>query len=153
MAPALLILLIGCTADDLTHATAHRRLRLAHPEMQWDSSRELRADLDCDGKADYSFLGHQPGKVFVGVVRAGGQSAQALEFAVDPGQPAAICAKPAQLELMSLDYDPAEVSSQLEGFQRSTTCYGLKLSGSGAECPPIRLYWNHNADHLAWWRP
>jgi hypothetical protein len=55
------------------------------------------------------------------------------------------------LEIESLDYDPAENGGgKLDGFERSRTFKGLRLSGG--ECDDVHLFWNHITKHLNWWR-
>jgi len=67
------------------------------------------------------------------------------------GQQAAICSEPAKLEIESLDYEPAEdAGGKLEGFDRSRTVKGMRLSGG--ECDDVHLFWNHITKHLNWWR-
>jgi len=122
----------------------------AVPGVQWDAKSDLRADLDCDGHSDQAFLGRNAGRVYVGVVRAAATKPEILDFAVDAGIQEVICAEPANLVVESLDYDPAEVLGPIDGFRRSRTCKGLKLSGG--ECDSVHLFWNHASKSLDWWR-
>jgi hypothetical protein len=125
-------------------------LSLSRPDIQWDAKSALRADFDCDGSLDEAFLGRSAGKVYVGVVRAGVEQPEILEFGVDPSRQAAICQEPAKLAIESLDYDPTEEVGRIDGFVRSRRCKGLVLSGG--ECDEIHLFWNHKTKHVTWWR-
>jgi hypothetical protein len=125
--------------------TALRTLTKLRPDVHWDS-KNLAGDIACDGRSDQVCLGHSPGKVYVGFVRAADQKPDISEFQVSAGYQDAICEEPAALELESLDYDfdPAE------GFRRSRVCKGLVLSGG--ECDRIHLFRDHDAKRLKWWR-
>jgi hypothetical protein len=129
---------------------ALRSLSVTRPDVKWDAKRALSADFDCDGSLDEAFLGHEEGKVFVGVVRAGVERPEILEFSVGRGAQAAICQEPATLAIESLNYDPTKDVGEIDGFRRSRRCKGLVLSGG--ECDPIHLYWNYKTKHLNWWR-
>ncbi len=125
-------------------------LSAAAPEVAWSEGSHLPADFDCDGDTDHAFLGHRPGRVYVGLVRAASPKPEILEFAVNPGVQAAICGEPAELAVESLDYDPTEAVGPIEGFRRSQSCKGLQLSGG--ECDSVHLFWNHKTRQLEWWR-
>jgi hypothetical protein len=118
--------------------------------VQWDARSGLRADLDCDGRADQAFLGRNAGRVYVGVVRAAAIKPEILDFAVDGGVQEAICAEPAKLVVESLDYDPTDAVGPIDGFRRSRACKGLELSGG--ECDSVHLFWNHALKRIDWWR-
>jgi hypothetical protein len=130
--------------------TALDRLSATVPGVQWDAKSGLRADLDCDGRADQAFLGRSAGRVYVGVVRAAATKPEILDFAVDAGIQEAICAEPAKLVVESLDYDPSDAVGPIDGFRRSRTCKGLELSGG--ECDSVHLFWNHALKRIDWWR-
>jgi hypothetical protein len=119
------------------------------PGTQWEA-RVLTLDCDCDGRNDRAYLGRFKGHVLVGFASAAGSSVDFLEFSVDAGAQAAICREPAKLEVESLDYDPTEAVGKIEGFVRSKTCKGLRLSGG--ECDAIHIFWNRKTKSLDWWR-
>jgi hypothetical protein len=121
----------------------------ARPEVRWDAKSGVRADFDCDERPDRAFLGRNAGRVYVGLVRAAGQKPEILEFAVSAAVQEAICAEPAKLAIESLDYDPTEAVGTIDGFRRSRTCKGLRLSGG--ECDSIHLFWNHASKSLDSW--
>jgi hypothetical protein len=130
---------------------ALRSLSAAAPDIRWDVDSALRADFDFDHVVDEAFLGHSPGKVFVGVVRAASNDPQILEFGVGNAQDA-ICNEPAKLALESLDYDPTEAVGEIDGFVRSQQSKGLVLTDGNDDCDPIHIYWDHKTQHLSWWR-
>ena len=150
------MLLVGAiaTASQNIPATSSRtaleRLSEAAPDVRWEAKSGLRADLDCDGRPDQAFLGRDAGRVYVGLVRAAAQKPEILDFAVDPGAQKAICEEPANLVVESLDYDPTSAVGAVDGFRRSRTCKGLKLSGG--ECDSLHLFWNHALKRIDWWR-
>lgn len=150
------LLLIGMVAasqslpPSVSSRTARERLSEALPGVQWDAKSGLRADLDCDGRADQAFLGRNAGRIYVGVVRAAATKPEILDFAVDAGVQQAICAEPAKLVVESLDYDPTEAVGPIDGFRRSRTCKGLMLSGG--DCDAVHLFWNHTLKRTDWWR-
>jgi hypothetical protein len=119
-------------------------------DIRWETWSVLRGDFDGDGRVDQALLGRGPKRVFVGVVYSSGGKPDILEFAISSGQQAAICSEPAKLEVESLDYDPSDTVGKLEGFERSRTAKGLRLSGG--ECDDVHLFWNHITKHLGWWR-
>ena len=122
----------------LSPRTALERLSEADSKVRWDGKSDLRADFDGDGRPDQAFLGRKAGRVYVGVVRAAAQQPEVLDFAVDAGAQKAICAEPAKLVVESLDYDPTDAVGPIEGFRRSRTAKGLRLSGG--DCDSIHLF-------------
>lgn len=119
------------------------------PGIQWEK-RVLTLDCDCDGLNDSAYLGRFKGHIFVGFASGADSSVDLLEFSVSPGLQQAICAEPAKLEVESLDYDPTNTIGKIEGFVRSKTCKGLRLSGG--DCDAIHIFWNHKTKSLNWWR-
>lgn len=154
MCTLLLAGMIAAPSQSLPESASSRtvldRLSEAVPGVQWDAKSGLRADLDCDGRADQAFLGRNAGRVYVGLVRAAATKPEILDFAVDAGSQKAICAEPAKLVVESLNYDPTEAVGPIDGFRRSRTCKGLRLSGG--ECDSVHLFWNHASKSLDWWR-
>jgi hypothetical protein len=137
-------------ASQVKRDVALHLLSSARPDVRWDPKSGLIADFDCDGSPDAAFLGRTEGNVFVGLVRAASAQPEILEFGVGGAAQSALCDGPGKLALESLDYDPAEEVSRIDGFVRSRRCKGLVLSGG--ECDPIHLFWNHKTNRLEWWR-
>ena len=137
------------TAPGQSNAGPPKKLQDLLPGIQWET-RVLTLDCDCDGKNDRVYLGRFKGNVFVGFVSATG-SVDMLEFAVNPSVQRAICREPAKLDVESLDYDPTEAVGRIDGFVRSKTCKGLRLSGGGG-CDHVHIFWNRKTGSLDWWR-
>jgi hypothetical protein len=125
-------------------APALERLSAAVSGVQWDAKSGLRADLDCDGRADQAFLDRSAGRVYVGVIRAAATKPEILDFAVDAGIQEAICAEPAKLVVESLDYDPTDAVGPIDGFRRS--------QGSGVERRRVRFRSSVLESHLEAYR-
>jgi len=125
------------------------QLRALRSEVRWDSSA-VSADYDGDGRIDQAFLGHLSGKLFVGILVTSAKKPQVLEFSVGPGQQAAVCSASAILQMEELNYDPAEVPADLQGFRQSSACKGLQLEDK--ECDSIHMYWNGVKRRMDWWR-
>lgn len=89
MCTLLLAGMIAAPSQSLPESASSRtvldRLSEAVPGVQWDAKSGLRADLDCDGRADQAFLGRNAGRVYVGLVRAAATKPEILDFAVDAG--------------------------------------------------------------------
>lgn len=130
-------------------ASALQALAAARPDVQWSADKVVTADLDCDGRPDYAALGRSEQKVFVGVVGSQAKP-EVLQFAIDPGEQAAICAEPATLRLESLEFDPREEVGNRAGFRRFRECKGLQLSGG--ECDAVHIFWSHDDRRFTWSR-
>ena len=129
-------------------AAAFDRLGEARPFARWEPSSLLRADVDCDGVEDVAALGHQSGDLVVAVAPGSGAEPETFQFAISGSRQDAVCNVPAQLELAPLAGDPPQ---DVQGFRRSETCKGLRLSGKFCT-HDVFLYWNHQTHHLDWWR-
>jgi hypothetical protein len=105
------------------------KLAAAAPSVSWDERSAVAADVDCDGKLDYAFLGRAGGRVYVGVVHTGGVTPEVVSFAVGGREQAAICSEPASLVSEPLADIPAAEPGVSGGFRVSATCRGLALSG------------------------
>ena len=124
------------------------RLGEARPFARWEPSSLLRADVDCDGVEDVAALGHEAGDLVVGVALGSNADPEAFQFAISGSRQDAVCNVPAKLELAPLAGDPPQ---GVHGFQKSETCKGLRLSGEFCT-HDVFLYWNHQTNHLDWWR-
>ena len=143
------ILLLGSTLPIQASAAPPEKLRNLLPDIQWEK-QSLTLDCDCDGRNDHAYLGRYKGRVFVGFASGTGSKVDLLEFSVNPNVQAAICSEPAKLEVESLDVDPSRTIGKIDGFVRSKTCQGLRLSGGG--CDAIHIFWNRKTQALNWWR-
>lgn len=141
--------LLGLTLPPQSSAVPPKQLRDLLPGIQWEK-QALTLDCDCDGRNDRAYLGRFKGRVFVGFASGTGSKVDLLEFSVNPNVQAAICSEPAKLEVESLDVDPTRSIGKVDGFIRSKTCQGLRLSGGG--CDAIHIFWNRKTKSLNWWR-
>jgi len=145
------MLLVAAIVALVLGVAAHQgeSLQRVRPDVHWDK-QTISGDFNCDGRKDHAALGHQPGKVFVGIVLSDGTQPHILEFAVHRGENAAVCSPAAVLRKESLDYDPKETVGELEGFHQTKDCWGLQLEDD--ECDSIHFYWNTVTRQVAWWR-
>jgi hypothetical protein len=72
-----------------------RVLAQAEPQVKWESRGRVTGDFDCDGRSDEPFLGRQQRRIYVGIVRSGGQTPDVLNFGVDERYYPGICGQPA----------------------------------------------------------
>ncbi len=144
----LLLLPVLALSGRGNQGAAFVRLGEARPLAQWEPSSLLRADVDCDGVEDVAALGHHAGDLVVAVVPGSGAEPETFQFAISGSRQDAICNVPARLELAPLAEDPPQ---GVQGFRRSETCQGLRLSGEFCN-HDVFLYWNHQTNHLDWWR-
>lgn len=144
-----LTLLLELALSMQASAAPPKQLRDLLPGIQWEN-QALTLDCDCDGRKDRAYLGRFKGRVFVGFASGTGSKVDLLEFSVNPNVQAAICSEPAKLEVESLDIDPSKTIGNIDGFVRSKTCQGLRLSGGG--CDAIHIFWNRKTKSLNWWR-
>jgi hypothetical protein len=144
-----LILHIGAALPFQASSPPPKQLQDLLPGIQWEK-QALTLDCDCDGRDDRAYLGRFKGRVFVGFAAGTGSKVDLLEFSVNPNVQAAICSEPAKLEVESLDIDPTRTMGNIDGFVRSKTCQGLRLSGGG--CDAIHIFWDRKGNSLNWWR-
>jgi hypothetical protein len=139
----------GQPASEKSRQAALQILSKARPDIHWDSKSVVTEDIDCDGRIDHAYLGHEPGKIYVGLVRAADPKPQILEFRVSAGYQDAICTEPATLgpELLLDDLDAAK---RVRKVQPSRICMGLVLSDDA--CDSIHFSWNHATKQLNWSR-
>lgn len=145
----LVILFLGLALPLTASAAPPKQLRDLLPSIQWEK-QALTLDCDCDGRNDHAYLGRFKGRVFVGFASGTGSKVDLLDFSVNPNVQAAICSEPAKLEVESLDVDLTRTIGNIDGFVRSKTCQGLRLSGGG--CDAIHIFWNRKTKSLNWWR-
>jgi hypothetical protein len=118
------------------------------PKVAWVPASRVAADLDCDGSADFAFLGTTPSMVYVGVVHGTPAKVGLLAFHRSGDSQDSLCPGAVTLRSESLDYTP-DVGA-IPGFTPSKTCRGLVLHGG--ECDDFHLFWNRQAARLDWWR-
>ena len=139
------------TAGQANRPTIPAALTNRMPAVVWDAASRISADINDDQKPDEVFLGRANGRIYVGIVLGGPQAVYTLDFAIDSGQQAAICAEPASLVTESMDYDPMPIVGRIPGLRSSNRYSGLRLSGGG--CDSIHIYWDFEPNEPRWWRP
>jgi hypothetical protein len=142
---ALALLPSLALADDALLRAAHR----AFPSAVWADGSVLHADIDCDGKPDAAMVGISKDEVIVAVFRAGrplrpeSVTYPALRF--EGATP--------QLQLEPLDVSTktfkATLGARPDGYHRSTSCMGLRLSGG--DNATVHLYWHRRKGQLSTW--
>jgi hypothetical protein len=122
----------------------------AEPDVRWQIATRVRADVDCDGKIDRVYLGHKPGKVYVGLLRAAGAT-EVLSFDVGGNAQGSLCGDRVTIAIES-------PTSERDPDMPVETAIGKTHSGcsdivmSDGECDSFHLFWDSKAKRLAWWR-
>lgn len=120
----------------------------ARPNVHWDASTFVEANLSGDGHPYLAVIGYDSGGIILAVgTRANSNPIQYLPFAVGQSQ-AGVCATPVKLSVVPLSCDQDGVS--LPGCIASPHTAGLTIDDN--ECDPINLYWDRDHGRLAWWR-
>ena len=148
---ALTAVLLVLAAGQPSHRPIPAALSKQAPTVKWDSGSRIFADINDDQKPDEVFLGRAKGRIYVGIVLGGTGAVHTLDFAIDGGQQAAICAEPALLTTESMNYDPMPLVGRIPGLRSSDRYFGLRLSGGG--CDAIHIYWDFEPNEPRWWRP
>jgi len=148
----------GCTKDEepvgsksAQHASPPQTTAIAkdagvaHPAA-------VKADVDCDGVEDTAQMEYVDGRVRVTVILAAAKAPQSLEFGLGNSMAQeSLCGTEATLEIEGMDYDLTDaLGENPEGFRQSKTCKGLRLMGG--ECDSMHIFWNHDTQHIDWWR-
>lgn len=157
------IAIAGCARDEepagsasAQHAPPPQATSQAPPAIAEDAddahSAAAKADVDCDGVEDTARMEYVVDRVRVTVTLAATKISQSLEFGLgDSMAQDSLCGTEATLEIEGMDYDLIEAFGENpEGFRQSKTCKGLRLMGG--ECDSMHIFWNHDAQHIDWWR-
>jgi hypothetical protein len=126
-------------------------LRTARPEVRWDASTLVVADLNGDGRPDAAAVGYSKSGIVLAVGVSNGKGAltiQYLDFPISASIQAAICGAPAHLSAVPLSC--SSDGNTLPGCREASNTAGLSLSGGA--CDPINLYWNYDEHRIVWWR-
>lgn len=121
-------------------------------EIKWDESSTIEADMNCDGTPDVAKLGYFDKHVRLSVTISPNGSSQFIDFGLGmPGYQDALCGTYPVLTIEDMDYDLIEVFGENpEGFKRSKACKGLNVRAG--ECDSMHIFWNHETNHINWWR-
>jgi len=152
---ALILVALTCSSALAAEAPVGKgllaTLRAARPEVRWDASTLVVADLNGDGSPDAAAVGYSKNGIVLAVGVSSGKGTltiQYLDFSISASIEAAICGAPAHLSAVPLSCNSD--GDTLPGCREASTTAGLFLSGG--DCDPINLYWNYDEHHIAWWR-
>ena len=121
-------------------------------EIKWDETSTVKADINCDGTPDIAKLGYFDKQVRLSVTIDPDGPSQFIDFGLGmPGYQNALCGTDPVLTIEVMDYDLVEVFGENpEGFKQSKTCKGLNVRAG--ECDSMHIFWNHETNHINWWR-
>lgn len=146
----------GYPSTERSHTVQEALLSQAsaeHPEVKWDESSLVTADLDGDGQPDQAALGYV-GEHFVVVIgkstRSGTFKTQFLMFGINGQDRDATCGPTINLDVLPLRCAVVGGGDKLPGCAKYKS--SASLSAGSGECDPIHLYWNHDHDQVVWWR-
>lgn len=108
----------------------------------------VRGDFDGDGTADEATLFQHERHVTLVVRRSSAAAPETFEFRVDPAAQDAICTLPAKLSTSPSFCAPMD--EQLPGCTEAAGKVDLSISDDA--CDAIHLYWDGDAERIAWWR-
>ena len=122
----------------------------ARSDVRWDRSTLVEGDFKGDGIVDAAIVGYSNSGLVLAVGTAAKPSKiQYLNFGINAGEQAAICAAPARLLVVPLSCEQDDVG-KLPGCVASPHASGLTIDDN--QCDPINLYWDHDQRRLTWWR-
>jgi hypothetical protein len=131
---------------------ARTALTRSHADVSWHPV--MTVDINCDGLEDRVFTARDHDRFYVAVVLAPLDRMSRVSeaaFRLRGQSEDALCGSPLMIERERLDYDPREDGEGMpEGFERSSTCLGLRLVSG--ECDSFHLFWNRERNQLSWWR-
>lgn len=121
-------------------------------EVIWKEASSVSADINCDGIPDTAKLGFLDNYVRLLVTINPDGPSQFIDFGLGmPSQQDAPCGRDPVLTIEYMDYDLVEIFGENpEGFKRSKTCKGLNINAG--ECDSMHIFWNHETNHINWWR-
>lgn len=121
-------------------------------EIKWDESSTIEADINCDGTPDIAKLGYFDNHVRLSVTPSPNGPSQFIDFGLGmPGYQDALCGKDPVLSAEAIEHDlTEEIGENPQGYKPSKTCKGLNISAG--ECDSMHIYWNHETNHINWWR-
>jgi hypothetical protein len=116
------------------------------PTVTWRRHSIVSSDFTCQGRKQHAILGVSESEILIAVFVSGlGKRPDVLRYSGRARNP-----KTAELRIEDLTYDPKElIGSDLEGFERSTSCKGLNLSDG--ERDSAHIYWNHKTYRFDDW--
>lgn len=126
---------------------------IADEKIKWDGSSLLKADVNCDGKLDFTTLGYKGDEVFVRTSIADSDVVSVLEFGLNqPSRQDALCGKDVKLSSYQNSKEGLiEVFDEIpKEYKASQVCHSLNISAG--ECDSIHMLWNHETYKLNWWR-
>ncbi|WP_271007714.1 hypothetical protein [Paucibacter sp. B51] len=131
---------------------AVRSMTSLKPSTTWDTSTLVRGDFNGDGLPDWAMVGYRSTRIELGVRLSARRPAkvrtQFLEFGIGSELQAAICDRPARLQVEAQFCHPMDEA--LPGCKPSKHANSIILSGG--DCDPIHLYWNSDTRTMDWWR-
>ena len=146
---AIIVLCGAGAAGNSARSAFFERLTGSRPNIRWDASSEILADLDGDGKIDSALLGYASGRAVLAVAASSNKGEiQYLEFPVGQTQES-ICSIPAKLSAVPLTCE-MDGGSKLPGCIASRSAIAMVLDDG--DCDSINLYWNRDKKLVTWWR-
>jgi hypothetical protein len=121
-----------------------------------ENSKEISADINCDGKVDTAKLEYLNGQAKITLNEGGSGKSSYLIFGLEnaKGQES-FCGK--TIELSKFETIPNSspdfiqgLGAVPEGHVSTKGCFEIKLNDG--MCDSINLYWNHKTKKLSYWR-
>lgn len=129
--------------------TALDVLRKTHPEVKWESTTAVVADVRCDGSKDTVMLGSQGTKAWVAVVPSTqSHKAQTFSFPIAGDRQNSFCSMPIRIVTKPLDCKSDRVT--LPGCKPVKSCREFSVIDN--DCDPFNFYWDSSRNSFAWWR-
>jgi hypothetical protein len=143
----------SAAVDSSVRREVQARVQSLGADIKWNVKAIEALEFNCDGQEDYVIGGRAGNRFYVAVITGPISVASApitADFAIGTGEETALCEKSPKIFVGSMDYNPAEMLSELpEGFTQSPTCNEIDLGG---ECVKYHLYWNSVANKISWWK-
>ncbi len=119
----------------------------------WDAHTRITIDINCDGNADFAFLGAAGNEVAIAIMIgpiAEATRAQYQIFKVGQRDRASLCKAPVALRRESSSDSLTEAMGPLPGYRPSAQCPAFALDDP--KCGAIHFYWNSHSNSVGWWR-